>query len=150
MVINTSKKLTENQEKQIDELWNKVYPVNLNNRFKLLLDGINDYQHYLLLSEADEVIGWAVIFLRKEENWFSIIISPAHQNKGYGSMLINRLKQDCNTLCGWVIDHNNDILEGGAQYLSPMAFYLKAGFEILTKRVETGIISAVKIRLEHQ
>ena len=55
MVIITLKKLTENQEKQIDELWNKVYHVNLNNRSKLLLDGIKEYHHYPLLSEADEV-----------------------------------------------------------------------------------------------
>jgi len=150
MVIIPSKKLTENQEKQIDELWNKVYPVNLNSRFKLLLEGIKKYQHYLLLSEADEVIGWAVTFLREEENWFSIMISPAHQNKGYGSMLINRLKQDCNTLCGWVIDHNNDILDGGVQYLSPMAFYLKADFKISAERIETELISAVKIRFARE
>ena len=149
MVIITSKKLKKKQEKQIDELWNKVYPVNLNNRFKLLLDGIKEYQHYLLLSEADEVIGWAVTFLREEENWFfNSNLSSASKQRVWE--LINRLKQDCNTLCGWVIDHNNDILDGGVQYLSPMAFYLKADFKISAERIETELISAVKIRFARE
>jgi GNAT superfamily N-acetyltransferase len=147
--ISKSDKLTEKQVERIDLLWNEVYPVNLNNRLNLLLAGIKQYNHYLLLGDSEELIGWAVAFLRDQETWFSILVAPAHQNKGYGKILIDSLKHDFNTLCGWVIDHDNDLKQDGTGYLTPIPFYLKAGFKILTERIETDIISAVKIKFEY-
>jgi hypothetical protein len=64
MRIEISKSLTENQTKQIDYLWNEVYPVKLKNRFGLLLKDLKEFNHHVLLNETDEVIGWAVAFLR--------------------------------------------------------------------------------------
>jgi GNAT superfamily N-acetyltransferase len=138
--------LTDDQFKQIDQLWNQLYPVNLNNRFVLLLADIKEYKHYLLIDEANEITGWAVAFTRNEETWFSILVAATFQKQGYGKMLINRLKQDCNALSGWVIDHNNDFTRDGSSYYTPIQFYLKNDFIATDIRLETDIISAVKIR----
>lgn len=93
MRIEIIKNLTADQIKEIDLLWNEGYPVKLKNRFGMLLDGISEYEHHLLLNELNKVIGWAVAFLRNGEIWFSIIISSANQNKGYGKILIESLKK---------------------------------------------------------
>src|SRR5690349_14300776 len=126
--IEISKNLTKDQTNQIDCLWNEVYPVKLKNRFGLLLNDISEYNHHVLLNEADQVIGWAVAFLRDEEIWFSVLVSPANQNKGYGKMLIDSLTQNYKNLCGWVIDHNNDLKQDGSIYYTPMQFYQKNSF----------------------
>ena len=145
--IEISKTITAIQAEQLDKLWNDEYPKNLNNRFNILLHGIEEFEHHLLFSDTNEIIGWAVGFLRDEEIWFSTLVSSIHQHKGFGRMLINSLKQRHHELNGWVIDHNNDLKVNGEFYNSPMQFYLKNDFEIITgKRIETEIISAVKIR----
>lgn len=148
MRIEISKSLTEYQTEQIDHLWNELYPIKLKNRFRLLLRGIKEYNHHILLNEANEVIGWAVTFLRDDEIWFSILVSASNQNKGCGKMLIDSLKQDSKNLCGWVIDHNNDLKQDGSVCYTPMQFYLKNGFIIMDEKIETDIISAVKIKFE--
>ncbi|MFA4871017.1 MAG: GNAT family N-acetyltransferase [Pedobacter sp.] len=148
MRIEISKTLTQDQAKQIDYFWNEVYPVKLKNRFGLLLKDIKEFNHHILLNETDEVIGWAATFLRDEEIWFSILVSAENQNKGYGNMLIDSLKQNFKNLCGWVIDHNNDLKQDGSTYSSPIQFYLKNGFVLMEDRIETDIISAVKIKYE--
>jgi GNAT superfamily N-acetyltransferase len=148
MRIEISKTLTQDQAKQIDYFWNEVYPVKLKNRFGLLLKDIKEFNHHILLNETDEVIGWAATFLRDEEIWFSILVSAENQNKGYGNMLIDSLKQNFENLCGWVIDHNNDLKQDGLAYSSPIQFYLKNGFVVMDDRIETDIISAVKIKYE--
>ncbi|NRF40688.1 GNAT family N-acetyltransferase [Pedobacter foliorum] len=146
--IEISKNLTEDQTNQIDHLWNQLYPIKLKNRFKLLLKDIKEYNHHILFNESDEVIGWAVAFLRDEEIWFSILVHASNQNKGYGKMLIDSLKQNSEKLCGWVIDHNNDLRQDGSTYYTPMQFYQKNGFIVTEERIETDIISAVKIRFQ--
>jgi hypothetical protein len=148
MRIEISKSLTEDQKKQIDHLWNELYPIKLKNRFGLLLKGIKEYNHHILLNEANEVIGWAVAFLRDDEIWFSILVSASNQNKGCGKMLIDSLKQNSKNLCGWVIDHNNDLKQDGSTYYTPMQFYLKNSFIVMDDKIETDIISAVKIKFE--
>lgn len=144
--IEISQGLTEDQTKKIDQLWNEVYPIKLKNRFKLLLKGIEEYNHHVLLNESNDVVGWAVAFLRDDEIWFSILISTKNQNKGYGKMLIDSLKRNSKNLCGWVIDHNNDLKQDGSIYCTPIQFYLKNGFTVTEERIETDIISAVKIK----
>ncbi len=144
--IIIANKITTDQFNQINNLWNQEYPKNLNNRFGKLLDGINTYEHHLSVNDTNEIIAWAVVFLRDEEFWFSILVHSKHQGKGYGKMLINSLKQKHNKLNGWVIDHNNDLKVNGDPYRSPMQFYLKNGFKVIPEeRIEADIISAVKI-----
>lgn len=144
--IIITNKITTDQSNQIDNLWNKEYPKNLNNRFSKLLNGINTYEHHLLVNYTNEIIAWAVVFLRDKELWFSIIVNSEHKKKGYGKMLLNSLKQEHNKLNGWVIDHNNDLKANGDPYRSPLQLYLKNGFKVIPEeRIEADIISAVKI-----
>lgn len=147
MEIIKIKHLTDVQFQQINQLWNEEYPLKLKNRFPILLEGIENYHHYLIEDGHKNVLAWAVEFEKDDEIRFSIIVSQEQQGKGFGGMLINRLKEDLNEFYGWVIDHNNDKKENGENYQSPLSFYIKHGFEVLEDiRIDTDMLKAVKIR----
>lgn len=145
-MIRVTKKLTEYESSYINGLWNEEYPMNLRGRFGLLLKGIERFDHHLLI-ENEMLLGWAVDFDRENETWFSIIVDSKYKRNGFGNLLINSLKSNNQNLCGWVIDHNHDKKSNGDTYISPLPFYLKNNFEIISDtRLETEIISAVKIK----
>lgn len=147
MEIIKTKHLTDNQFQQINHLWNEEYPVNLKGRFGILLDGATNYYHYLIEDENKNVLAWAVYFEKDHEIRFSIIINRNQQRKGLGYTLMERLKKDLGEFYGWVIDHNDDKMENGEHYQSPLGFYMKQGFEILhDTRIDTDILKAVKIK----
>ncbi|MES2560179.1 MAG: GNAT family N-acetyltransferase [Bacteroidota bacterium] len=128
-------------------MWNEEYPVKLKDRFPLLLEGVVNYNHYLIEDEEYNVLAWAVIFEKEQQIRFSIIVAAAHMGKGLGGLLIDTIKRDYTEFYGWVIDHNNDVKSNGEQYRSPMPFYLRHGFEILKdERIDTEMIRAVKIK----
>jgi hypothetical protein len=134
------------KKEQIHELWNQEYPLNLKDRFSILLSDTQDHRHFVIENDLGEIIAWAVDFLSQEERRFSIIVSSKEKCKGLGALLINKLKEENDVFFGWVIDHNRDLKSNGENYQTPLPFYLKHGFEILTEqRLETEIISAVKI-----
>lgn len=92
-------------------------------------------------------MGWALTFERENEKWFAIILSEKIKGKGLGRKMLNELKKEEQVLNGWVIDHNNDKKKNGQQYISPLKFYEKCGFIILSDvRLELDKISAVKIK----
>jgi GNAT superfamily N-acetyltransferase len=145
-IINT-KILTPQQEEQINKLWNEEYPIRLADRFKLLLEGVQNYNHYILEDEHQNLKAWAVDFVKDNEIRFSIIVRSEQKGKGLGSSLVEKLKLKNKEFYGWVIDHDNDFKSNGENYKTPMPFYLKHGFSILKDcRIETEIISAVKIK----
>lgn len=147
MKIESTKLLTIQQTKQIDKLWNEEFPVQLNNRFPLLLEGVENYNHYLIKNEQNEVIAWAVDFEKDKEKRFSIIVSEKQKGKGYGTHLVKKLKEELPEFYGWVIDHDNDKKSNGVGYRSPLDFYLKHGFEVLhDKRIDNDMLKAVKIK----
>ena len=147
MQILQTRYLTDEQFQNIHRLWNEEYPVKLKDRFGLLLNGVDNYMHYLIEDENNTIVAWAVHFEKDNETRFSIIVSEKQQGKGLGTALVNKLKEDVNELYGWVIDHNNDIKQNGEHYLSPIPFYLKHGFEILpTIRIDNDMLNAVKIK----
>lgn len=146
MEILKTKKISETQFQQINELWNEHFPIKLKNRFGLLLEGLNNYNHYLV-EENNQLLAWAVDFEKENETRFSIIVNNKHQGKGLGGLLIDRLKKDLGELYGWVIDHNNDIKENGEFYQTPLSFYINKGFEVLSdQRIDNDLIKAVKIK----
>ncbi len=101
---------------------------------------------YLIENDLGEIIAWAVDFFSQEERRFSIIVSSNYKSKGLGSILINKIKEENDVFFGWVINHSEDLKSNEEHYQTPMPFYLKHGFEILSEqRLETDIISAVKI-----
>jgi len=145
--IIKTKILSHQQEEQINSLWNEEYPVKLANRFGLLLEGVERYNHYIVEDEKQNIIAWAVDFEKENEVRFSIIVRADQKGRGIGGLLIEKLKNENADFYGWVIDHNNDMKRNGEYYQTPMPFYLKHGFSILSDcRIETEMISAVKIK----
>ncbi len=147
MNIIKTQRLSPTQFSAIDKLWNDEYPVKLKDRFALLLEGVENYEHYLIEDETKKVLAWAVWFEKDAQIRFSIIVSKGAQGKGFGTLLMNKLKQDHKEFYGWVIDHNEDVKAGGEYYQSPMSFYVKQGMEILhDKRIDTEMIRAVLVK----
>lgn len=146
MEILKTKNLNPEQFQQINQMWNEEYPANLKDRFCLLLDGVENYNHYLI-EQNNRILAWAVDFEKENETRFSIIVNKNHQGKGLGVLLIDRLKKELGEFYGWVIDHNNDLKQNGEFYITPLDFYLKNGFEILNQnRIDNEMIKAVKVK----
>jgi ribosomal-protein-alanine N-acetyltransferase len=144
--IHKTKELTSRQIQQIQQLWNQEYPVNLKDRFSILLEEVEQYHHYLI-EQNNEVWAWAVGFEKDNETRFSLIVSSTHQNKGLGTLLLERLKNELGEFYGWVIDHNNDLKQDGTHYKTPLPFYSQNGFEVLPEnRIDTAMLQAVKIK----
>jgi hypothetical protein len=147
-IIETTTLLPQ-QKTAVLRLWNNEYSEKLNKDaegFENYLQDLGDQRHFLLVGENDEIAGWAFVFTRHSERWFAIVLDTKAQRKGYGRMLLDKLKETEPTLNGWVADHNCDIKADGSTYLSPLDFYLKSNFTILPEcRLETDILSAVKI-----
>jgi GNAT superfamily N-acetyltransferase len=145
--ITKTKILSENYFLQINHLWNNEFPIALNERFPLLLNGIENYNHYFIENSDHLIIAWSVVFEKDNEKRFSIIVDSKYKSKGLGTLLINKLKSEYDLLFGWVIDHNDDMKINGENYISPMPFYLKHDFEILINiRIENDMIKAVMIK----
>jgi hypothetical protein len=142
--------LTLEQKKVLYNLWNSEYPEKLvyDNFFEFenYLQGLSKIKHFLLVDNKDELKGWSFVFEIENENWFGLIINSEIQKNGYGTLLLNELKNHKSVLNGWVIDHQNDIKNNNRAYLSPIEFYLKNGFVICpNSRLDNTKISAVKI-----
>lgn len=143
--------LNDRQKEDILGLWNNEYPEKLAYNtiadFENYLHKLHGQHHYLLLDENEQTIGWATTFTRVNEKWFAIIIAGKLHGKGIGTKILNKLKEDENSLNGWVIDHNADKKSDGSHYRSPLGFYLKNHFEIVGEtRLELETMSAAKIR----
>ena len=146
MEIIQTKTLSSVQSEQINSLWNKEYPLKLKDRFPILLEGTTWHSHYLVEDSNGLIIAWAVMFEHSSQIRFSIIVSQEHQGKGLGKILLDHMKSTRNEFYGWVIDHNNDLKLNGENYISPLSFYVKQGFEIISdQRIETEMIQAVLV-----
>jgi GNAT superfamily N-acetyltransferase len=138
------------QKLQIFRLWNNEYPAQLGysdlEGFETYLTGLVNPINYILRKDKN-LLAWAVAFDRDEERWFAIIVDSSSQKKGNGTLLLNTLKSQDPSLCGWVTDHESYVKSDGSPYPSPLGFYLKNGFEVLTDiRFENEKLSAVKIK----
>ncbi|MEZ5427981.1 MAG: GNAT family N-acetyltransferase [Pyrinomonadaceae bacterium] len=150
MRIIEQSELTAGQKARIVELWNAEYPLTLAHRkdseFDEYLNGLSRKRHFLLFGESDELIGWAITFDRDGGRWFAIIIDGRTKGKGYGTRLIDKLKETESRLFGWVIDHSNSLKLNGDRYISPLGFYKKIGFSVCPgERIENHKMSGVKI-----
>ena len=149
-IIQTNE-LNDQAKMQVFDLWNNEYPEKLSykslNEFDNYLQNLNNLKHFLLISDIDIILGWALTFDRDNNKWFAIILSEKIKGKGLGRKMLDELKKVEHILNGWVIDHNNDKKKNGVAYVSPLKFYEKCGFEIQNDvRLELDKISAVKIR----
>lgn len=150
MKIITNNRLDLEQKRQILQLWNNEYPEKLAYKnlegFENYLEKLHNVNHFLL-TDNEEIHGWAITFMRDSEIWFAIILSGNIHGEGWGTKMLNELKQNKTELNGWVIDHNNDKKINGKFYKSPLEFYLKNEFKVLSDiRLELEMMSAVKIK----
>lgn len=150
MKIITNNRLDLEQKRQILQLWNNEYPEKLAYKnlegFENYLEKLHNVNHFLL-TDNEEIHGWAITFMRDSEIWFAIILSGNIHGEGWGTKMLNELKRNKTELNGWVIDHNNDKKINGEFYKSPLEFYLKNEFKVLSDvRLELEIMSAVKIK----
>jgi GNAT superfamily N-acetyltransferase len=151
MLIRETKTPNTIQKKAIINLWNNEYPEQLAfakpEGLDAYLAGIADAAHYFLIDVHDHIHGWAVTFERNDERWFAMILDKAIQHQGFGSLLMNKLKETDPLLNGWVIDHDTYIKSDKSKYISPLPFYIKHQFNIHSDiRLETPTLSAVKIQ----
>ncbi|WP_121666167.1 GNAT family N-acetyltransferase [Mesonia aquimarina] len=147
--------LSESNKREILKLWNNEYPEKLGFQhiaeFEKYLAELTAPSHILMLDHNSKVKIWYVCFTRENEKWFALILDSSFQGKGLGTKLLNRAKEKEPELNAWVIDHNNDRKKNGEHYNSPLDFYLKNGFELIThNRLELKKISAVKIKWKHK
>jgi len=146
MIILETKNLSLNQASQINQLWNSEFPVKLIDRFPKLLEGVEDYKHFII-QDNDIVLAWAVQFFKDGETRFSIIVHPQHAGKGLGTLLLDKLKNELDVFYGWVVDHDNDKKLNGEMYRSPLSFYTKRGLTVMAEnRIDTEMLSAVKVK----
>ena len=149
-IIQTTE-LNEQARKQVLDLWNNEYPekISYNNltEFDNYLQNLTNLKHFLLTNDIGLILGWALTFDRDNDKWFAIILSEKIKGKGLGRKILDEIKNSEPILNGWVIDHDNDNKNNGQQYISPLKFYEKCGFAILSDvRLELDKISAVKIK----
>ena len=143
--------LSEESKKQVLELWNQEYPLNLAHSsvedFNDYLSGLSNPVHILAIGDKGSLCGWYCGFERDGEMWFAIILHADAQGAGLGTLLLEEGKRKAKELNAWVIDHNRYLKRNGEVYQSPLGFYKRNGFEELSQvRLEGDGISAVKIK----
>jgi len=145
------KELSNNDKKAIIDLWNNEYPKKLHyqtfEEFEDYLLNLTGQNHLLVMDKQQGIQAWYVDFDRDNERWFAILIHSKLHGQGLGTKILNLAKEKSATLNGWVIDHNNYTKTNGEPYRSPLAFYIKNGFQKLPHiRLESDKISGVKIQ----
>lgn len=150
MELIRSKSLKPYQKLQIFRLWNSEYPAQLGyselEGFENYLEGLVNPIHFILRKD-NILLAWAVAFDRDTERWFAIIVDSSRQKNGHGTLLLNTLKTEEPSLCGWVTDHERYVKSDGSPYPSPLGFYTKNDFIVLEDiRFENEKLSAIKIK----
>ena len=143
------------QKEVVHQLWNQEYPAQVSHTtladFDAYLNNLTELNHHLLQSDTGVIEGWAIVFTRDSERWFVIILDSKVHGQGKGTLLLNKLKEKEQRLCGWVVEHNHYTKQNGKPYPSPLKFYEKNGFTIdLQTRLVSEKLSAVKIVWEQK
>lgn len=151
MKILVQKSLSAKQAEAAFRLWNNEYPEKLRydkiEDFDEYLNKLDAKTHFLLIDEQEIIVGWSATFWRDSERWFAIILNSDIHGKSHGTSMLNEIKRHENQLAGWVIDKEVMLRANGTKYKSPLQFYIKNGFSVLSEhRIESEKISAVKIR----
>lgn len=151
MRIIKTKDLSLRQKRQILELWNKEYPINLQykdfSELEVYLNKLDDQNHFLLLDTNDKIKGWYSDFIRDEQRWFLAILDSEVQGRKFGTRIMELAKKENEELNGWVINSDQYIKANGEIYRSPIEFYKKNGFQVLDQtHLKTDQISAIKVQ----
>jgi hypothetical protein len=65
------------------------------------------------------------IYFLEMMKWFAIRVDKNSQGSGKGSLLMEELKKNKDSLNGLVVDHENDVKQKKEHYKSPLLFYVK-------------------------
>lgn len=149
MIISTSV-LNFKQQEELFHCWNSVYPTNVKfddfGMMQSYFDGLQHLQFFLLIDGSIPATAFSFRFMREGELWLAILMPPSMQGKGYGSILLEELTENVDTISAWVVDHDLVVKTDGTPYRSPVQFYVKNGFELQEGvRLEIDTISAVKL-----
>ncbi|MFN0187128.1 MAG: GNAT family N-acetyltransferase [Bacteroidia bacterium] len=149
MIIHTQV-LNQQQQLELLKCWNDVYPENVKfddlTQLNSYFDGLQLVEYFLLIDSSIPATAFSFRFIRDEELWLAMLMPPSMQGKGYGSILLEELTENINSISAWVVDHERDVKADSSPYISPLSFYLKEGFEIQEGvRLETDTISAAKL-----
>ena len=151
MKIVTKHHLDDDEKQRVFELWNNEYPeqliYNTMDEFEEYLGNLIDQNHALLVDNQGRIVGWYFDFIREEQRNFAIILDSEYHGKGFGTKLIDYAKGNQEELNGWVIDHSDYKKRSGGNYISPLDFYLKNGFEVIrNEKLVTSKTTAIKIK----
>ncbi len=143
--------LDQAQKTQIRELWNKEYPSAVSfsslEDFENYLSNLAEQRHTLVQDENALVKAWYFDFIRDEHRWFAMIVDSKIQGMGYGGKLLDMAKKSNSALYGWIADSSTYEKQNGEVYKSPIAFYQKHGFQILSEiKLEVGEMKTIKIQ----
>lgn len=135
-VFMETKNLSREQKQQIIDIWNSEYPAKLSHTdldsFEQYLQGLADKHHIILSDEQGTVKGWLVYFIRDDKRCFAMLLDASVQGRGWGSKFLDLAKKHNAELNGWVVDHNRELKQNGEPYRSPVGFYEKNEFQILS------------------
>jgi hypothetical protein len=93
----------------------------------LYLTTLSKTKHYLLIDEANKIKG--IYFFRDDEDWFAIRVDKNSQGSGKGSLLMEELKKNKDSLNGLVVDHENDVKQKRKSTINrPCCFMSKMDF----------------------
>lgn len=138
MIFFGTRELTIPQKEQILYLWNSEYPEKLMHpglpHFEKYLDELEDHSHIIMTDQNRVIQGWYFDFIREDRRWFAIIVNSVHQGKGYGTQLLKMAKEKETELNGWVVQGNKEKNSNGDYYVSPLNFYLKNGFRLISNK----------------
>ena len=134
MKFTEVKDLTNQQKREVLNLWNTEYPVKLFlpniSEFDEYLEPLTEKSHTLLIDEDGTIKGWLILFVRDNEQCFALILDSSLQGKGWGSKFLDWAKGRKQELIGWVVDNDDELKRNGEYYKSPILFYKKNNFEI--------------------
>lgn len=148
MKIYTSNQLSPEEKTDVFAIWNSAYPA------QIAYTRMEDFENYLsscpnpvhwLVKESSHVVGWLCTFDRNGERWFALIVHPDHQKKNIGKRLLLHMQGIEKSVRGWMIAHDEYVRVDGELYLSPKGFYQRFGFKITDEKMETQVLSTVKI-----
>jgi len=138
--VETSVVLAKADWEYLCQLWNAVYPVEIEmasgEALQNMVESAN-CKHYTIRDQGATLEAWLAVFDRYDTRWFSIIVSPAAQGRGYGKALLAYAKTIEPILEGWVVQSESHLLITGENYKSPIAFYKKLGFRLNPNRFPT-------------
>lgn len=149
MKIEITKKIKEENIKQIYSTWNSVYPLQANFKsmadFKIYLEKAVDQRHYVFRNNNGVINGWLMTFNRDNKRNFVLLVNEDKQNNGIGTCLVEEMQKIETEVVGWVVVSDAYLKANGSNYRSPINFYKKHNFYVTDERCDTNNLLTVRI-----